>query len=377
MFPIIQNIDDVMPSIWGRDEFVVRRHEHYTFIDYNYVLPDTFDCSIRRECRGIKFFNSGELRARPLHKFFNWHEKPDENPDIFAPDAQLMMKLDGSMVHVVDFHGDLRFMTRAGFSPQAAQADAVLPSLFYAGPLKEIAKGLIADGYTPIFEYIAPDNRIVVPYAQPDIVLIAVRHNRTGVYLDPLPGEGRIMRAGSCGIVQPSVAEMLSRYQNESGIEGYVVRSGQRFAKIKTTEYVAAHKMRSELILEKDVLRVVLENRDDDVGALLNEKDREKLQKWAAEVRQAIRWCADYADSGLLLLKSRFTRNRREYAKIVMQTESHQYVKQLAFKYYDGKPCLDSLVEIGLKKNSTAHAREFLTEIGAPEWVPLSVSTDN
>lgn len=37
-----------------------------------------------------------------------------------------------------------------------------------------------ARDHTVTFEWVSPDNRIVLHYAEPDLVLTAIRHNRTG-----------------------------------------------------------------------------------------------------------------------------------------------------------------------------------------------------
>ena len=49
----IEHLDDVLPHIEGRSDFIVVRKERYTVVDYIYVLPDSFDdpCLIvHREC---------------------------------------------------------------------------------------------------------------------------------------------------------------------------------------------------------------------------------------------------------------------------------------------------------------------------------------
>ena len=78
-FSTIRTIDDVLPHIEGREEFIVAEREGYKVINYVVAMADTFDMTgpsdlggaIRRECRGLKFAPNGEIAARPFFKFFN------------------------------------------------------------------------------------------------------------------------------------------------------------------------------------------------------------------------------------------------------------------------------------------------------------------
>ena len=92
-FPTIRNISDVLPAIEGRDEFVVAEKDGYTVINYNVMMADTFDCNIRRECRGIIFGSkTGDIIRRPFHKFFNVNEREetqDHVVDLSRPHAIL------------------------------------------------------------------------------------------------------------------------------------------------------------------------------------------------------------------------------------------------------------------------------------------------
>ena len=79
-FPEIKHIDDVLPHIQGRDEFLVMEKDGYTVINYAVAFEETFQwdendpvgSAIRRECRGLIFDrNTGNLISHPYHKFFN------------------------------------------------------------------------------------------------------------------------------------------------------------------------------------------------------------------------------------------------------------------------------------------------------------------
>ena len=133
-FPIIETINDVLPHIAGRTEFIVAEREDYTVINYMVNMPDTFDIDesnpltglIRRECRGLIFDKSGYLISRPYHKFFNIGEREETqvNKIDFTVSHTIMEKLDGSMVLPLTFNNidKVHIATKMGLSDVAAQS---------------------------------------------------------------------------------------------------------------------------------------------------------------------------------------------------------------------------------------------------------------
>jgi len=116
-FPHITNISDVLPAIEGRDEFVVAVKEGYTVINYNVMMADTFDCNIRRECRGIIFDTvTGEIIRRPFHKFFNVNEREETQDHVFdlCRSYTILEKLDGSMIAPFIVNGEMIWGTKMG-----------------------------------------------------------------------------------------------------------------------------------------------------------------------------------------------------------------------------------------------------------------------
>ena len=189
-FPEIRTIDDVLPHIEGRDEFIVAEREFGIVINYTVAFEDTFAMSgpddpggaIRRECRGLKFYPNGEIAARTLHKWFNVGEREETQPhniDFNQPHI-IEEKLDGSMVHpmLVDRH--VRWMTKMGITEVSMQAEEFVAK---NSRYSDFAKWCIDNRLTPTFEWTSPFNRIVVPYKKDELTLLTVRDNVTGIYL--------------------------------------------------------------------------------------------------------------------------------------------------------------------------------------------------
>jgi len=204
-FPIIKNISDVLPAIEGRDEFVVAVKEGYTVINYNMMMTDTFpdvdtwdyaygeavptedvNAKIRRECRGIIFDTAtGNIIRRPLFKFFNINEREEtqlHNLD-FSKEHWVDTKLDGSMIASFAHEGNLVWGTKMVAPDFHDMVEKFVESsdVDYAG----FCWKLINAGYTPIFEWMHPQKRIVIDYGkEPALTLLAVRHMVTGVFAD-------------------------------------------------------------------------------------------------------------------------------------------------------------------------------------------------
>jgi RNA ligase len=138
--PRIEHINDVLPHIEGRQDFVVAHKDGYTAIDYVYSTADTFDNPMRIECRGLKFNADGRILARPLHKFFNVNERPETQAGLldFGKPHVVMDKLDGSMIHPAIVHGEVVFMTRMGRTDVALRAERHLTP-----ELAQVCRGLL------------------------------------------------------------------------------------------------------------------------------------------------------------------------------------------------------------------------------------------
>lgn len=188
-FPIIHTINDVLPHIEGREEFVVAERDFGTVINYVVATANTFDMNgpddlggaIRRECRGLKFFPNGEIGARPFHKFFNVGEREETQTNTvdLAQAHTIMEKLDGSMIHPMLVDGYIRWMTKMGITEVAMQAEEFIAK---NTRYKDFAIWCINEGLTPIFEWTSPFNQIVLPYEKENLTLLAVRNNITGEY---------------------------------------------------------------------------------------------------------------------------------------------------------------------------------------------------
>lgn len=123
-------------------------------------------------CRGLVRDNKGFIVSRPIQKFFGWGGKSSSavrsvswDGDWFATE-----KVDGTMITAASYQDQLVLATRGSFDDW--RLDEVR-KLWPAGFLPE-------PGKTIVLEYIGPDNPIVVPYTESQLVALAVIDNWTG-----------------------------------------------------------------------------------------------------------------------------------------------------------------------------------------------------
>lgn len=281
---MIAHLDDALALIEGRKDFVVKRDPNYIAIDYAVAFPDTFEDPRRHELRGLKFYpDSGEIMARPLHKFFNVGEKEHTQPHVLDFDADHIItdKLDGSMIHPALLRdGSLRFMTRMGVTDVARKAERHL-----SNALRERLTDLLASGVTPIFEFTAPDNRIVVRYSESGLTLLAVRDTLTGEY-ERRTGVESVAAALGLPVVRTwdrpaSGAALIETVRALKGAEGVVIcfASGL-WVKIKGEEYALMHKAKDSITREKNVLATILDGLADDLRPLLSPEDKAQLDAY-------------------------------------------------------------------------------------------------
>jgi RNA ligase len=311
-------------------------------IDYNFVEKDTFNSPHALECRGLKFAADGQLIARPFHKFFNLGEKQSVDDVDFTAPHRVLEKRDGSMIHPCWLEGELVFMTRKGQTPHAdlarAHADAGILSLCCE---------MLEEGITPIFEFTSPENRVVVAYEGPELVLLAARHMISGAYLPWEVLTDHCARHNVPLVQAHDPVDDAHRFTEAAralrGTEGYVIafENGHRI-KLKADAYVLRHKALDGLKYEKNVLAWIVEGAVDDVSALLKPEDRDRLLAYSAAVESSI---ARHATELETFHAANRDLPRKAYA-LKAQADLDHRLTRVAFALLDGRPARAELLKI-------------------------------
>ncbi len=311
----IKNIEDLRAKVAHKEEIReapltdgFRSAADEKLISFCYMIAgeNTFDDAWSRECRGIVFNSVGRVCGRPLHKFFNVNEREETqvgNID-WSQVVRVMEKRDGSMIHTVKVRKlshpgtepvyDIKLKSKKSFESVVAQAamNWVMDeawrhalkfpphALMRQKTVRGLLQKMIELDATAIFEWTAPDARIVLLYTEPELKLLHIRDNEDGNYwsvsaMKELADEFNVkMVEETDEFFLPftrefDIQKMLDAAQTRENIEGWVIqfRDGN-MVKLKTQWYMKRHKAMT-FLRERDIAELVLAEQLDDLKALL------------------------------------------------------------------------------------------------------------
>lgn len=355
-FPHINTIQDVLPHIKDNPAFIVLDKGDYTIIDY--VLQDahTFEAldditkKIKRECRGLIFNKEGKLISRPLHKFFNYGEKPEEQEGMGLPE-HMLEKLDGSMIRPLIIDGNIRLATRKGITDVAMQAEA-----WAAGKENYILfiSAMDSKGLTPIFEWCSSKNQIVIEYPEDNLILLALREINSGKYISY---EDTINYANTFNIPVvkshpvegdlKSTIEFIKTIQDKEGFV-FLYNDGHK-VKAKADWYVTLHRAKEAIGREKDLIKAYLTTGVDDILPILPEKDRQEVASFLAKLTENVYEQSQRLDGMFTNVISPLPENftRKQFALRVLNLDSKY--KSIMFNLLDGTPCMEVVIAYLIK----------------------------
>lgn len=347
--------DDLWNEMSAAGYIRIQRHPTAGLCIVNYTEKAQYDRmwnAVTLSCRGLIYIESThEVIARGFPKFFNW----DDAGQPYPPTGPMVLstKFDGSLGIMYDGAGyphDIRIATRGSFdSDQAKHATRRFYEIIHdynvmedmlGNELYHDVTGLLGFGFTPLFEIIYPENRIVVNYGAADrLVLLDVINNKTG--------ESDLSRFDACAwpdkaekkLIKGGFSDALT-HDIPTGEEGFVLYwpgSGFR-CKMKSAEYVELHRTITGLS-KKSVWEMlgsglhetdIAEKVPDELHPWLRETVAElntKAAKIVVEVQE------EYAD---VILDSTFDtlagpESRAEFARRVSKSPNRAYL----FKLYD------------------------------------------
>lgn len=363
-FPEIKTINDVLPYIKDREEFIVAERDFGTVINYMVSMPDTFNMSgpddiagaIRRECRGIIFNKEGKIMSRPFHKFFNIGEREEtqfNKIDLSIPHV-IMEKMDGSMIRPLIVNGKLRLGTKMGITEVSTNAEAWL---FQQNKEKrEWLEYVATNNITPLFEWISKKNQIVIDYEEEDLVYLGSRNNFSGnYYMEYNPPFNIVQMYGS---IQNNINEYIANARNQTGREGDIIRfyDGHMF-KSKNDWYVRIHKTMDRIRFDRNIVDLILNEQIDDVKGLLPEHEVEKIIKFEEKF-----WTAFDSTEKTLLGIYREAGNSYNYNRKLIATEyipkyvGNKSYSSFIFGQLDGKNLRNMLLD-HVKKNINTNVK--------------------
>jgi RNA ligase len=341
-FPEIRTIDDVLPHIEGRSEFIVAEREFGTVINYVVSMADTFDMTgpddlggaIRRECRGIIFGLDGKIMSRPFHKFFNVNEREETQSHVIymgQPHA-IMEKMDGSMIRPIWLHDRVYLATKMGRTDIAVEAEKLLSIDQW-----DWLEAVMNTGVTPLFEYIAPTNKIVIEYGEPKLVLLAMRNIISGNYYMPHTAPFEIVPM--YGSVEGGrLAEYVDRARQQQGREGDIIRFADgHMLKIKNDWYVRIHKTKDLIRTERNIADIIVNEQLDDVLPLLDATDLIVVRAYEKRFDAAIENVLGRLEGLVMLVRALYGGDKKQVAINFIPNLINKEDASFIFSALDGK----------------------------------------
>jgi RNA ligase len=373
-FPQIKTIDDVLPHISGREEFLVMEKEGYTVIKYAVAFEDTFQwdsndpvgSAIRRECRGITFDTEGNLICRKYHKFFNIGEKEEtqlNKINLYEPHI-VLEKLDGSCVIPQPSLDGFVLTTKSGVTDISQQAEEFISDKpHYAKFIHSMFDGKL----TPIFEWVSRKNRIVVDYENDNLILTAIRNTEMGNYLPyfnmlDLAEHWNIPVVQAVdGLAVQNIELFVKQIREWEDSEGVVLRFDTgHMVKIKADQYVLRHKTKDAINQEKNVISIILNDDVDDLIPLLTPEDATRIQEF-----QHAFWLSFEDVAGEIYDLYRQIdkgQSQKDFALFAVSSVLPHY-QPFMFKLRKGFPIKDLLIE-QIRKSLSSQ-----TKIDAARWM--------
>lgn len=276
-------------------------------------------------CRGLVTDIEGNIVARCMEKFFNVeeHEQKDEQLPPLS-EATITPKLDGSMVLGFVYQGEQVFCTRGSFkSEQAGAAEAL--SLYYSG------KDWMYPNRTYVFEYVGPDNRVVVYYPNNALVLLTVIDTDTGKeeenLADVTEWGGPFIRP------LPAIDDIKAfKQQNPENAEGIVLHWRKRGlrAKLKYPRYVELHRLMTGTN-EKRVWEYLKDGKN---LKELYANTPDEFYQWIREIEERIRLAyIEIVGKACIRFLSTYDQNRATFARRIQNDP----LRAILFCMYDNK----------------------------------------
>lgn len=256
------------------------------------------------EMRGLTFvFNEdGSLYNRflLLEKFFNLNQVPESMYSIVKnyKIKYVNNKEDGSIASFIRLpNGKVLGKSKMSFESDQALG---ITKIYKTNPdIKKLVDWSLDNDIVAIFEYVAPQNRIVLRYPKEELILLRLRDNKTGKHIDL---KNHMDKIGSVKIAPfeddfEDLDHLMEVVAKQEDKEGVIVQAEDEngndfFFKIKTPWYCARHGLLTEDLYRENVLiGYVLDDKIDDILGQIPEDQadaHERIEKIIAVVKKAI-----------------------------------------------------------------------------------------
>jgi hypothetical protein len=218
-----------------------------------------------KHMRSVVVNYAGEVISASFPKFTNWGENTDHFPvPNSLKNATIVEKLDGSTLIVSKYNGQYILRTR-GTVDASKLANGFELELFKSTILNKLQDNNDTWGYSIIWEWLSPINKIVLSYGDEPIwkLIGFINHINYSLaqqdMLDAMAKKYDLLRPEIYTFTDISdMLQIVDKWQNKEGVCLYS-KNDQVIHKIKASKYLLLHHLKSELSSLEKVLDVWLE----------------------------------------------------------------------------------------------------------------------
>jgi T4 RnlA family RNA ligase len=255
---------------------------------FNYRLANynDFKNNSAFDARGLTYvFNSdGSLYKRYLllHKFFNLNQVEETQYSLIKDYRikSIYNKEDGSVASFIRLPNG-RVIAKSKMSFESDQAVGMMRLYNSNKELRDFINWSLDNDLVAVFEYVSPQNRIVLKYSNEELILLRLRDNKTGKYLDLSDYSDKI---GSIKVAPSEVGtldQLIDLSHSVEDKEGWIVEfTNGLFIKIKTSWYCSLHGLlTNDLYREHILVNYILDEKIDDILGQIPEEEKEAHER--------------------------------------------------------------------------------------------------
>ena len=275
----VTEIDQYMDAAFYEVKFVL---DGYNVSIFNYRLASYKDFSDNNafEMRGLVYvFNhDGSYKTyRLLHKFFNLNQV-DETQYSNVKNRKVKSvysKEDGSVGSFIKLPNG-KVIAKSKMSFESDQALGMMSIYESNKKINDFVNWSLDNDLVAVFEYVAPHNRIVLRYTKEELILLRLRDNNTGDYLNLEDYKDVIGEIKTAVKYNYTLDELVEMCKSVEDMEGWVVDLDGLFVKMKTAWYFSLHGLlTNDLYHENKLIGYILNEQIDDVISQIPEDDKE------------------------------------------------------------------------------------------------------
>ena len=338
-----------------RTQFMV--HEHSLNGEIVYLIqPQHIGTKWRQDnkhMRSVVVNYAGEVISASFPKFTNYGENPEHFPvPTSLKNTTVVEKLDGSTLIVSKYNGQYILRTR-GTVDASKLANGFELELFKSTILNKLQDNNDTWGYSIIWEWLSPINKIVLSYGdEPMWKLIGfIDHTdyslATQDVLDDMAKKYDLLRPEIYTFTDiTDMLQIVDKWQDKEGVCLYS-KNGQTIHKIKAAKYLLLHHLKSELSSLEKVLDVWLEQGMPDYQTFYNyifttfdfelaEQIKGMISRIVdgkKEVNKIVDGMNNFVNNRLRSLPS-----RKEQAQLVISSYGETNRAAFVFKILDNRP---------------------------------------